>query len=230
MNLVLSLLVIGASSLSIWGGITNPEGGVFAGIARGLRGEDQVKGSGSAAAFVASVAAFTGSGAGASTSTAPASKPKGSGKTGGYKTDGKTTVPLDGTTGTRRAVLTEARSFLGHPYAWGGNGPYSFDCSGLTKWVYSHAAGITLPRVSAAQALKGRAVKTAQAGDLVFWGIPAHHVGIALGDGTMIHAPHPGAVVRIEKITASIATGPITIRDVLSGKTPKATSSTGSAT
>lgn len=201
MNLVLSMLVIAGGVSSVWAGITNPEGGFFAGLGRALRGEPaERKSSASSAAFLASV---LGSSTGSATATATSSGTS-SGKAGGSP-----------------RVIAQARKYLGRPYAWGGNGPSSFDCSGLTKRVYAEAAGVNLPRVSAAQALTGRP-GTGKAGDLVAFGTPAHHVGISLGDGTMIHAPHPGAVVRVESIAGTSRSfkvnGAAYFRDVLSSK------------
>src|SRR5204863_8911900 len=74
-----------------------------------------------------------------------------------------------------------AVSQLGKPYEWGATGPDTFDCSGLTSKAWA-AAGRTIPRVAADQ--QGAAVSVAisdgQPGDLVFFGSPAHHVGLSL--------------------------------------------------
>lgn len=99
-------------------------------------------------------------------------------------------------------AVQDALSQLGVPYQWGGEAPgKDFDCSGLVQWAYGKA-GISLPRVAADQAREGVGVNPsdAQAGDLLFFGSPVHHVGIYLGDGKMIDAPHTGADVRIEAV------------------------------
>jgi cell wall-associated NlpC family hydrolase len=105
-----------------------------------------------------------------------------------------------------QAAVAFARTQLGTAYRWGGNGGADggFDCSGLTAAAY-HSAGLTLPRTAQAQYQAGPhlpAGAAAQAGDLVFFGTPAHihHVGIALGAGTtlMINAPDVGQTVRIQ--------------------------------
>jgi len=101
-------------------------------------------------------------------------------------------------------VVDYARSRLGLPYVWAATGPNSFDCSGLTMWAYAKV-GISLPHYSQAQLDVGQRVsrKDLQPGDLVFFGSPIHHVGIFIGGGQMIEAPHSGANVRIGSIDRS---------------------------
>lgn len=95
-------------------------------------------------------------------------------------------------------IILSAKKFLGTPYVWGGTSPSGFDCSGLVQWVYREN-GILLPRVSQAQqqAATPIPVEDVRPGDLVFWGTPAHHVGIYIGEGYYIHAPQPGEVVKV---------------------------------
>jgi cell wall-associated NlpC family hydrolase len=102
-------------------------------------------------------------------------------------------------------AVVAARSALGRPYAWGGNGPGSFDCSGLTVWAWRQA-GLTLPRTSYAQYLAGRPVSRSnvRAGDLVFFatnGPGASHVGIAISNSSFISATTRG--VRVQPIGGS---------------------------
>ena len=105
--------------------------------------------------------------------------------------------------GTVVAALEFAAAQLGTPYLWGGNGPGGFDCSGLTKAAYA-SAGVNLPRVAQEQFTLGPAVpdnSTVIPGDLVFFGSGpsgVDHVGIYVGYGLMVDAPHTGAVVRVE--------------------------------
>jgi len=110
-------------------------------------------------------------------------------------------------------VLTFALAQLGKPYLFGGTGPDSYDCSGLVVAAY-RTAMITLPRTSGPQYLTGVAqgqtvpLAAAQPGDLIFFnpgeaGAPPDqpgHVGIYLGDGMMIDAPHTGTVIREEPV------------------------------
>ncbi|MET9831328.1 NlpC/P60 family protein [Streptomyces sp. NPDC006385] len=100
-----------------------------------------------------------------------------------------------------RAVraLDFARAQLGKPCVWGTTGPDAYDGAGLTQAAWK-AAGITLPRTPQEQATAGRgiAVTSAEPGDLVLF--HAGHVGICSGNGMMIHAPGPGAVIREESM------------------------------
>jgi hypothetical protein len=97
------------------------------------------------------------------------------------------------------SVLAAASAELGKPYVFGAEGPDAFDCSGLTQWAYGQA-GLSLPRTAAEQQAATSTVASPAPGDLVFYGSPAHHVGIYLGAGKMIDAPDVGKPVRIEGV------------------------------
>ncbi|MFC8262602.1 NlpC/P60 family protein [Streptomyces sp. NPDC057291] len=90
---------------------------------------------------------------------------------------------------------------LGKPYVWGATGPTSFDCSGLTQAAW-RSAGVSLPRTTYTQINAGQRISRSELapGDLVFFYSGISHVGLYIGDGRMIHAPHPGAPVRIAPI------------------------------
>jgi peptidoglycan hydrolase-like protein with peptidoglycan-binding domain len=101
-------------------------------------------------------------------------------------------------------VVALAKQYLGVPYRWGGASPATgFDCSGLVMYVYAKV-GISLPHNAAMQYGHGRAVSRSQLrpGDLVFFN-GLGHVGIYVGGGRFIHAPHTGDVVRISSLSES---------------------------
>ena len=101
-----------------------------------------------------------------------------------------------------QTAVRAALSQLGVPYRYGMSSPgRAFDCSGLTTYAWGKA-GVGLPRNSRRQynALPKIPKQLAQPGDLIFTGSPIHHVGIYLGNGTMVHAPQTGDVVKIGPI------------------------------
>ncbi|WP_173096875.1 NlpC/P60 family protein [Actinomadura verrucosospora] len=108
--------------------------------------------------------------------------------------------------GKAAQALRYAMSKLGSPYVWGAAGPTTFDCSGLTMWAYRQV-GINLPHYTGSQWNAGTHVSESQMqpGDLIFFYSDLHHMGMYVGGGKMIHAPHTGDVVRI----ASLAGRPI---------------------
>ncbi|MDR3035942.1 MAG: C40 family peptidase [Kitasatospora sp.] len=97
-----------------------------------------------------------------------------------------------------------AVSKLGSWYSYGAAGPSTFDCSGLMQWAYKQA-GVSIPRTSQAQAGAGTSLGTdiskARPGDLIIYYGDQHHVGMYVGNGQIIHAPHTGAQVRYESAT-----------------------------
>jgi peptidoglycan DL-endopeptidase CwlO len=106
-----------------------------------------------------------------------------------------------------RAAVRWALAQLGDPYRWGATGPDAFDCSGLTSSAY-RAGGAGIPRVSRDQWNAGPHVDVPNLlpGDLVFYAddvgnpLTIHHVGMYIGNGLMVHAPHTGDVVRVASI------------------------------
>jgi cell wall-associated NlpC family hydrolase len=130
-------------------------------------------------------------------------------------TSSTTTDDTSGTsaiTGTGRGAtaLAYARKQLGKPYVFAAAGPNAFDCSGLTSMAWK-AAGVTIPRTSEQQSRVGKVVGKAdlQPGDLVFfYSVSApSHVGMYVGNGQIIHAPHTGAVVRYAPLSSMPFTG-----------------------
>jgi cell wall-associated NlpC family hydrolase len=98
-------------------------------------------------------------------------------------------------------VVGIAMHYLGVPYVWGGSTPRGFDCSGFVAYVFAQI-GVSLPHSSYAQYGMGTAVSISQLepGDLVFF-TGASHVGIYIGGGQFIHAPHTGDVVKISSLS-----------------------------
>ena len=120
----------------------------------------------------------------------------GSGATGG--TGGTYTGPASG---APRKAIDFAYAQLGKPYSYGAEGPGSYDCSGLTMKAWA-AAGVNITRTTNSQyaATKRVAQSALQPGDLVFFS-GLGHVGLYIGNGQMIHAPHTGDVVRIASVS-----------------------------
>jgi cell wall-associated NlpC family hydrolase len=111
-----------------------------------------------------------------------------------------------GETAAEASAVSNAVALLGTPYQWGGESTQGgFDCSGMVQYVYREG-GIFLPRVAQDQYDAGPAVPpgaTVEPGDLVFFGSGTNdvsHVGMYVGDGLMIDAPHTGAVVRFDRV------------------------------
>ncbi|HZI35898.1 MAG TPA: NlpC/P60 family protein [Gaiellales bacterium] len=119
----------------------------------------------------------------------------GSGGGGGYN------PPPAGTLGQQAAAI--AQQYLGVPYVWGGASPSGFDCSGLVVYVYGRL-GVSLPHYTVSLWNSGAHVSRDQLapGDLVFF-YSLDHVGIYLGGGLFIHAPHTGTVVQISSLNSS---------------------------
>jgi len=98
-------------------------------------------------------------------------------------------------------VVGIAMHYLGVPYVWGGSSPRGFDCSGLVMYVFAQV-GVSLPHSSYAMYNMGTPVSLSQlqAGDLVFFS-GASHMGIYIGGGQFVHAPHTGDVVKISSLS-----------------------------
>lgn len=111
---------------------------------------------------------------------------------------------VDATVTIRDRIVDAAHSRLGCPYVWGGNGPNSFDCSGLVKWCYAQV-GISIPRTTNELKSYGTQISVSQAlpGDILW---KSGHVGIYIGNGQYIHAPKAGDVVK----TSSVSSGNFT--------------------
>lgn len=107
---------------------------------------------------------------------------------------------VDATITIRDRIVDAAHSRLGCPYVWGGNGPNTFDCSGLVKWCYAQV-GISIPRTTGELKSYGTQISVSQAlpGDILW---KSGHVGIYIGNGQYIHAPQTGDVVKISSVSS----------------------------
>lgn len=115
----------------------------------------------------------------------------------------------NGSSSLGQQIVEYGKTLLGTPYVYGGNGPDCFDCSGFTKYVYSHF-GYQINRTASNQMKNGVAVSSGQlqTGDLVFFrnpgdGKPASHVGIYIGNGKFVHASSDRYVVEIDTLNSS---------------------------
>ena len=132
-------------------------------------------------------------------------------------------------------AIAFAYNRLGTPYEWGGDGTDGlFDCSGLVQAAYT-SVGITMPRTASEQWYTGPHVPLdqLQPGDLVFYAVnlkdpgTIHHVGIYVGGGAMIDAPHTGAQIRFDPIAAADYLGatrpqPLVVSAAVDAATPEA--------
>jgi len=107
-----------------------------------------------------------------------------------------------GGSGVAQRAVAAAMTRLGDRYVFGATGPKRFDCSGLVQWAYRQA-GVSTTHYTGTLWNDYRHIPESQLkpGDLVFFYRDHHHVGIYLGNGLMINAPHTGDVVRIASIS-----------------------------
>lgn len=97
---------------------------------------------------------------------------------------------------------------IGKAYVFGDEGPNTFDCSGLMQWIFGKN-GVRLPRTAAEQQRFAAPTKNPVRGDLVFYGYPAYHVGLYLGNGKMLVAPQPGMKVQVQNVYGNPTFGKI---------------------
>ncbi|MFD8675581.1 NlpC/P60 family protein [Streptomyces seoulensis] len=134
---------------------------------------------------------------------APPTPPAPTTQTGTFSTTPLAPRPATESAHVVRAAkaIAFAAAQVGKPCVWGATGPDSFDCSSLTQGAW-RTAGVELPRAAHEQASAGTEVALAAAlpGDLVLFFEDERHVGLYVGNGTMIHAPGPGATIREESV------------------------------
>lgn len=113
------------------------------------------------------------------------------------------------TTSRAKAVVALAKQLANEsiPYVWGGESLSGMDCSGLTDYVYQHAANISLGHYTVTQEGKvtKKTVAQAEPGDLLFWGSEGatYHVAIYIGNNQFVAAPQPGQNVEVETINSA---------------------------
>lgn len=134
---------------------------------------------------------------GESTSSSSSSSSSNSSSNSGSSSSSSSGVTTSGST---QAIVNEAFKHLGKDYVWGAKGPDNFDCSGFTSYVYKTVTGIWIGGDTYSQIYAGREVSYSelQPGDLIF--PHSGHVGIYIGNGQMIHAPHTGDVVKVSPV------------------------------
>ena len=109
----------------------------------------------------------------------------------------------------RNKVVSLAKKQVGKRYVYGATGPYSFDCSGLTQYVFKRAIKKSLTRTTYTQVKRGKTVRVSTAslkkGDLLFWGSKSspYHVGIYVGGGKFVHASSPTVGVIKSKVSTN---------------------------
>lgn len=113
----------------------------------------------------------------------------------------KVDTPSVKASGNVKKAIQYAMSHVGDTYTWGGAGPHTFDCSGLTMKAFE-AAGINIGRVTYDQVKKGKGVSMSNVkpGDLVFFG-DLSHVGMYIGDGKVVNAARPGVGVVVSGLS-----------------------------
>lgn len=120
---------------------------------------------------------------------------------GGSPSGGESSTPppdVPAPNARAQVAVDTAMAQLGKPYSYGTAGPNTFDCSGLTMYAWA-AAGVSIPHSSRAQyaVLPHVPMDALAPGDIVFYGNPIHHVGMYIGGGQMVNAPHTGDVVKV---------------------------------
>jgi cell wall-associated NlpC family hydrolase len=126
---------------------------------------------------------------------------------------GETVPMIPGGSTKAIGAVRAALSQLGVAYVWGGAAPgQGFDCSGLTMWAYRQV-GVNLPHYGGDQWNAGIHVPKSQLqpGDLVFFYSDIHHMGMYLGDGKFVHAPHTGDRVRVADLSTRPFAGAVRV-------------------
>jgi cell wall-associated NlpC family hydrolase len=129
----------------------------------------------------------------------------GSGSSGSGSSGSQPSFPKVTASGAAAKAVAFAKAQVGEPYQFGGSGPSSWDCSGLTMVAWAQA-GVSLPHSSAAQYDVTRHVSAGelQPGDLIFYYSPISHVAMFVGGGMQVAATHTGDFVRLQPLHSGI--------------------------
>ncbi len=139
--------------------------------------------------------------------TAPAAQPAPSSSAPASGGGGTTTVSGPGSARNAQAARVAMR-YLGVPYRWGGSTPSGFDCSGLAMYAYGQVGVSMAHYTGAIWSAYPKVAGPLQPGDLVFFS-GLGHMGIYIGGGMMVHAPHTGDVVRVAPIAGRSYVGAV---------------------
>ena len=147
----------------------------------------------------------------------------------GRRAQPEASAPVQAPSSHYGGVVGVAMQYLGTPYVWGGASPGGFDCSGFVMYVYAQV-GVSLPHSAMrSTAWAFRSPTILQPGDLVFFD-GLGHVGIYIGGGQFIHAPHTGDVVKISALSGWYSPATFGARRILRrfrGRRPTATRHAG---
>lgn len=120
------------------------------------------------------------------------------------KVEAEAQAALEANAQRRQNLVNYSLQFVGGRYKAGGNDPHTgADCSGFTRYVMQHGAGVSLNRSSSAQATQGRTVSAdeMQPGDLIFYGNGSrvNHVAMYIGNGQIVHASTYSTGIKISQ-------------------------------
>jgi cell wall-associated NlpC family hydrolase len=128
---------------------------------------------------------------------------------GGGKNRNRGNAGVDGTaTSSGQSMVSFAMQYVGYPYAYAGEGPYAFDCSGFTKFVAQNTLGMDITHDMFTQIGMGSSVDRGGLveGDLVFFANTFRpglsHTGIYIGGGQFVHAENESTGVVVSDLNS----------------------------
>ena len=147
---------------------------------------------------------------GGASSATPATSPTSAARRTTPTTQPPAPIAIPPTSPAAAIAVAAALAQLGKPYVFGANGPDAFDCSGLTQWAWAKA-GVSMPHytVSQFQAFPRVPLDQLQPGDLLFFNVSLGHVGMYIGNGSYVQAPHTGDVVKVSSLAGRTVVGAV---------------------